>query len=882
MKIKLKSSAKRVLANVFSAKVDDGNALIPENIRKDVKIFDVVGTYGTAPVTPEDLVPFRVGQTIKGVTIDPTAKSNDEIVEWLNTFSFDGNNPIILVREEESGASSNIVMVGENDGIKTLQIFEFLFFFPEDVPGMASKGWNLANRDDGSFSVTPITEKRTFNEGTHKISIIADKFAFLNGTVLGAVEGLAPFRVGQTVSGIKVDTNAKTNEELAAFAAQFDSGEGFEKGLVGNIIGVQGSADFGYIIQALGDTDDILWASKAIEDLDGLNFPSAGWYLINSSTSSIEKVSGIVELQLGETITVNNIDTSFSELNGTVFGAIEGEIPQETLIPFRVGQIVKGINFNSSLKPVNGERSTEMDNFLASLTYNDSDLYIFAEGITQDQNTEMTMVAARDNNGLYAFGGIIADDSFVPIYSTKVDDRIGAQEGWQNITDGIVILNDLTINRIPDNSNNWNGTLIGAVEGEAPQETLTPFRAGQHINGVTIDPTAKTDEEIVNWLNNLTNEQRLVECSDGANGIAVSEVNGVKAISMFLNPISIVFSVDAVSGDVSIPKGWSYMSQASGGAGITPITERTTLDFNTLEVTQVHSEFDFLNGVAVGVLETEAPQWTLTPFRVGQNITTIKVDTNVRTNEELSTFVSKVLEWYGDSRVLVSDNATNSLIDIQGNADSGYIITAASDTNNNILWVSKGLDLDGKFTFPSAGWYLVNKNDSTFSETSGIVELPFTGLVNVGDSIDATFNSELNGVVFGVVEAPEDNPTETPTQLTQIAVSDTIQGLRFDINQTPDLGKYNLGETGAYSLITSNNSEGTLQESVFKVANLSTLSLGDGLGIVVDGTKVVYSESTGWNSSVLDSNNGINLETPATVTEINSGEFWNGIWAGQL
>ena len=86
MKIKLKSSAKRVLANVFSAKVDDGNALIPENIRKDVKIFDVVGTYGTAPVTPEDLVPFRVGQTISGVTIDPTAKTNEEAYDLLKGF----------------------------------------------------------------------------------------------------------------------------------------------------------------------------------------------------------------------------------------------------------------------------------------------------------------------------------------------------------------------------------------------------------------------------------------------------------------------------------------------------------------------------------------------------------------------------------------------------------------------------------------------------------------------------------------------------------------------------------------------------------------------------------------------------------------------------
>ena len=144
---------------------------------------------------------------------------------------------------------------------------------------------------------------------------------------------------------------------------------------------------------------------------------------------------------------------------------------------------------------------------------------------------------------------------------------------------------------------------------------------------------------------------------------------------------------------------------------------------------------------------------SLTPFRVGQTVSAVKVNTNAKTNEELSTFAAKALEGQGDTKTLVSDSVGTSIVGVQGSAESGYIITAASDTNNNILWVSKGLNLDGKFTFPSAGWYLVNKNDSTFSVTSGIVELPFTGTVAIGENIDAAFNSELNGIVFGVVVA---------------------------------------------------------------------------------------------------------------------------------
>lgn len=138
------------------------------------------------------------------------------------------------------------------------------------------------------------------------------------------------------------------------------------------------------------------------------------------------------------------------------------------LTPFRVGQIIKGINFNSNLKPINGEKSTEMDNFLASLPYNDSNLYIFAEGILQDQDldTEVAMVARKDNEQIYIFGNLVNNSHFIVAYSTGINGVTG-QEGWQNITDGKAMLNDgvtILINRIPDNSNNWNGTLIGAVE----------------------------------------------------------------------------------------------------------------------------------------------------------------------------------------------------------------------------------------------------------------------------------------------------------------------------------------------------------------------------------------------------------------------------------
>ena len=428
------------------------------------------------------------------------------------------------------------------------------------------------------------------------------------------------------------------------------------------------------------------------------------------------------------------------------------------LTPFRVGQTIKGVTIDP-----NAKTDEEIIEWLNTFSYTPNESIVLMAGRRAGYSN---IVEVSENNGVKSLVFFADAENFLFFFSEDVPD-MNVSKGWCRvvgseankpipITEKTTFDSNYEIATIADEFAFLNGTVLGAVEGEAPTETLTPFRVGQRINGVTIDPTAKTDEEIVNWLNNLTNEQHLVELNN-PNGIAVSEVGGVKTLTMFLNPISVNFAVDNISTGTSIPKGWSYMTQASGGTGITPITERTTLNFDTLEVTQVYSEFDFLNGVAVGVLEAtnvpDVPQETLTPFSKGQNISAIKVNTNARTNDELSTFAAKALEGQGDSKILVSDSVGTKIVGVQGSANSGYIITAASDTNNNILWVSKGLDLDGKFTFPSAGWYLVNKNDSTFSETSGIVELPFTGTVTIGENIDAAFNSELNGIVFGVVAA---------------------------------------------------------------------------------------------------------------------------------
>lgn len=146
------------------------------------------GNAGGGSGVSGDLTPFRVGQTIKGVTIDPNAKSNEEIINWLNGLS-EGTE--FVVSETEMKYDS-IVYIQNFAGAKTLSIFESgsaALFFTEAVSAeglTAQKGWYNFNNE--SKILTPMTEKTTINSGAYELTTVSPEFAFLNGIVVGAVE----------------------------------------------------------------------------------------------------------------------------------------------------------------------------------------------------------------------------------------------------------------------------------------------------------------------------------------------------------------------------------------------------------------------------------------------------------------------------------------------------------------------------------------------------------------------------------------------------------------------------------------------------------------------------------------------------------------------
>ena len=146
------------------------------------------GNAGGGSGVSGDLTPFRVGQTIKGVTIDPNAKSVDEIANWLNGLS-EGTE--FVVSETESTYNS-IVYIRNFAGAKTLSSFEsdsIALFFTEAVSAegiTAQKGWY--NYNDKTKILTPMAEKTTINSGAYVLTTVSPEFAFLNGVVVGAVE----------------------------------------------------------------------------------------------------------------------------------------------------------------------------------------------------------------------------------------------------------------------------------------------------------------------------------------------------------------------------------------------------------------------------------------------------------------------------------------------------------------------------------------------------------------------------------------------------------------------------------------------------------------------------------------------------------------------
>lgn len=212
IKVILDESATEIVKDFI--KGDEPN-LIPENIKKDVDILGVIGTYGGDPEPTFNLDPFVVSGSLDKVVVDPNGLSSDALNNLIQTavtafggedvplFGLDGadyNGVKIFVRSflrQGSGSGSSYIGViqlsiakayiqGQEDNLT-------VYYSPEDLDiGSGSgavhysQGWH--KRSYNGQPEADITETITFNlqtSQTAQSNEFSEYFNTLNGFVFG-------------------------------------------------------------------------------------------------------------------------------------------------------------------------------------------------------------------------------------------------------------------------------------------------------------------------------------------------------------------------------------------------------------------------------------------------------------------------------------------------------------------------------------------------------------------------------------------------------------------------------------------------------------------------------------------------------------------------
>ena len=264
MKIKLSDSAKRVFANTFSPRYEEGKPLIPDNIKKDVDILGVIGTYdGGEPVPPTPgLTLFNINQIVEGIVVDPTAMSDSDLSNFLDNATpqsqegilLNSNGQMNVIIDSENSVKFLIVMADENN----IAVFAQA---PITLEGFdLSAGWNLL--DMSTQQATPLSQvTNLYAESVCKIQYIDDTFATLNGVVLGAIEG-QPQPTGTTFKDLVLNKMGLGGDFVYGINAQLPL-----KDLNGNqITSSTSSRDYSLALEASLDGEQRYFAANWFYD----------------------------------------------------------------------------------------------------------------------------------------------------------------------------------------------------------------------------------------------------------------------------------------------------------------------------------------------------------------------------------------------------------------------------------------------------------------------------------------------------------------------------------------------------------------------------------------------------------------------------------------
>ena len=462
------------------------------NATDDVVINIVCGEPGPEP---GELTPFSLGQTI---TADSTKAKFDtslgigEVVSILSAIPRNNKEEYYLVYYYDSEDGHGIG--GYADYYEEYQTNVFMLFvddtlvFSSHAVDEAVAGWqNLDENGEIYFQENGTIENRDEDPAVNPTP-------GWNGILVGIVEaepptptGLTPFEVGQAISGFQIDPDAiptgyqdmtsyynylseNLTETTWIFTTSDDSSARIQVGYFPNM---------GITVYCDNDSYRALWATDEFAQQMG---GQGGWYTIRNNTPV--PVVGITDYVSEYISTPDEPMGYFAPLNGVVIGAIEAQ--PSALTPFEVGQTIDGFDFGDV---ENGDISTEMENFLADVEYNNGS-HVFLRG--ESPQASGLKLTALNLEPLYGISGYILGvelEDFVLIYSTLAGEMGGASgiHGFQNLTNGkFTDLGDYansTIQHIYDvDTSAWNGVLIGAVEAE-PSGGLTGFADGQTITG---------------------------------------------------------------------------------------------------------------------------------------------------------------------------------------------------------------------------------------------------------------------------------------------------------------------------------------------------------------------------------------------------------------
>lgn len=446
-----------------------------------------------------NLTPFTDGDVISGIVIDPTAKSDDEMLDWLKDLSYSAEtNMAYLVRigeypiyAEDKGSDKYTITVTLNPTPSQEDPNYGVIYASDEITidGITlSKGWNFVQFNGEAFVVSLLNAETSLTLSPVEVSDIETAFAFLNGVVLGSVE-----YEGQVYTITTNVTNGSEKNEYTKIP---------EDGTVKLII--QPAAD-----HTLPETISVTNASYTYDDTTGVivlseptgnvrvtvvceaieytitnnitNGSASGDNTIAAGSTASVTISPASGYELPSDVTVSGATSSYDSTTGvvslsnptgdvTITAECPAEQPVSSLTAFAVNQVIGGYDLGNVS---NGDTNSDLATFLSGLTYTDG-MYVLVSS-----NGEAPLVAAMDlsdNN----FGGsgyalsVTHDQGGDVVYATAANsvedesyDGPPTTIGYQNLTDGKYTINTTyTVGTVDDTVSGWNGTLIGAVVSE--------------------------------------------------------------------------------------------------------------------------------------------------------------------------------------------------------------------------------------------------------------------------------------------------------------------------------------------------------------------------------------------------------------------------------